>query len=112
MTAARQARVRAPELVGAGGWLNTGGRQLSLADVRGSFLLLDFWTFCCVNCLHVLDELRDVEAEFADVLVVVGVHSPKFDNEKGTASIRKASGAAGVTPLTGANRCVTGPCDE
>jgi thiol-disulfide isomerase/thioredoxin len=76
----RRARVRAPELAGRG-WLNTGGRPLSLAGLRGKIVLLDFWTFCCVNCLHVLDELRPVEAEFADVLVVVGVHSPKFEHE-------------------------------
>ena len=54
----RQARVRAPELVGRGGWVNTGGRALSLADLRGTFVLLDFWTFCCINCLHVIEELR------------------------------------------------------
>ena len=76
-----QARVRAPELVGAGGWLNTGGRSLSLAELRGKVVLLDFWTFCCVNCLHVLDELRPLEQRFADVLVVIGVHSPKFAHE-------------------------------
>jgi thiol-disulfide isomerase/thioredoxin len=67
-------------LVGRG-WLNTGGRSYSLADFRGKVLLLDFWTFCCVNCLHVLDELRPLEQEFADVLVTVGVHSPKFEHE-------------------------------
>jgi thiol-disulfide isomerase/thioredoxin len=55
---------------------------MSLADFRGSFLLLDFWTFCCVNCLHVLDELRPLEERFADVLTVVGVHSPKFEHER------------------------------
>ncbi|MFC6852725.1 NHL domain-containing thioredoxin family protein [Aquipuribacter hungaricus] len=76
----RGARVRAPELAGRG-WLGTGGEQRSLAGLRGRIVLLDFWTFCCVNCLHVLDELREVEAEFADVLVVVGVHSPKFEHE-------------------------------
>lgn len=75
------ARVRAPELVGAGGWIGTGGRSLSLADFRGRILVLDFWTFCCVNCLHVLDELRPLEQRFADVLDVVGVHSPKFAHE-------------------------------
>ncbi|HEX5401109.1 MAG TPA: NHL domain-containing thioredoxin family protein [Pseudonocardiaceae bacterium] len=72
--------MRAPELRGRG-WLNTGGRAYSLADFRGKVLLLDFWTFCCVNCLHVLDELRPLEQEFADVLVTVGVHSPKFEHE-------------------------------
>lgn len=77
---ARLPRVRASELVGRG-WLNTGGRTVTLADLRGKVVVLDFWTFCCINCLHVLDELRDLEARFSDVLVVVGVHSPKFVHE-------------------------------
>ena len=74
------ARVRAPELRGRG-WLNTGGAAYSIADLRGRFVLLDFWTFCCVNCLHVIDELRPVEEKYAEELVVVGVHSPKFVHE-------------------------------
>lgn len=85
----RPVRVRAPELRGRG-WLNTGGRAYSLADFRGKVLLLDFWTFCCVNCLHVLDELRPVAAEFADVLVTVGVHSPKFEHEADPAALAAA----------------------
>ena len=60
-----RARVRAPELRGRQGWLNTGDRELSLADLRGKVVLLDFWTFCCVNCLHVLDELRPLEEKYA-----------------------------------------------
>jgi thiol-disulfide isomerase/thioredoxin len=78
--AGRTPRVRAPELLGRG-WLNTGGRDLRLVDLRGRFVLLDFWTFCCVNCLHVLDELRPLEEKYAGELVVVGVHSPKFVHE-------------------------------
>jgi sugar lactone lactonase YvrE len=74
------ARVRAPELRGRG-WLNTGGTAYRISDLRGRFVLLDFWTFCCVNCLHVLEELRPVEEEYAEELVVVGVHSPKFVHE-------------------------------
>ncbi len=81
MAAGRQGRVRAPELVGRGGWLNTGGRSYTISDFRGRILLLDFWTFCCVNCLHVIDELRAVEEKYADQLVIVGVHSPKFAHE-------------------------------
>lgn len=73
-------RLRAPELTGRG-WLNTGGRALSLADLRGRIVVLDFWTFCCVNCLHVLDELRPLEEKYADSLVLIGVHSPKFEHE-------------------------------
>lgn len=74
-----QVRVRAPELTGRG-WLNTAA-PLSLRDLRGRFVLLDFWTFCCINCLHVLDELRPIEEEYADELVIIGVHSPKFVHE-------------------------------
>ncbi|MCG7204323.1 NHL domain-containing thioredoxin family protein [Streptomyces arenae] len=77
----RRVRVRAPELIGKGGWINTGDRQLSLAGLRGRIVIVDFWTFCCVNCLHVLDELRELEERHRDTVVVVGVHSPKFVHE-------------------------------
>lgn len=86
--------VRAPELVGRG-WLNTDG-PLRLADLRGRFVLLDFWTFCCVNCLHVLDELRPVEAAFAEELVAVGVHSPKFVHEADPVALAAAVERYGV----------------
>ncbi|MFD7884934.1 thioredoxin-like domain-containing protein [Streptomyces bauhiniae] len=80
-SASRRVRVRAPELVGKGGWLNTGDQQYTLADLRGRIVILDFWTFCCINCLHVLDELRELEERHRDTVVVVGVHSPKFVHE-------------------------------
>jgi thiol-disulfide isomerase/thioredoxin len=89
VTSVARTRVRAPELVGRA-WLNTGGRSYSLRDFRGKVLLLDFWTFCCINCLHVLDELRPLAAEFADVLVTVGVHSPKFEHEADPVAIADA----------------------
>ncbi|MEU9118526.1 NHL domain-containing thioredoxin family protein [Streptomyces sp. NPDC048506] len=79
--APRRVRVRAPELIGKGGWINAGGKDLKLADFRGRTLILDFWTFCCVNCLHVLDELRELEERHRDTLVIIGVHSPKFVHE-------------------------------
>ncbi|GAA1117001.1 NHL domain-containing thioredoxin family protein [Nesterenkonia jeotgali] len=79
-TIRRAERVRASELLGRG-WLNTGGKDVSLEDLRGKIVILDFWTFCCINCLHVLDELRPLEQRFSDVLVTVGVHSPKFEHE-------------------------------
>lgn len=72
-------KVRAPELP-AGDWFNVAA-PLDLAGLRGRFVLLDFWTFCCGNCLHVLDELRSLEQRLGDVLTVVGVHSPKFPHE-------------------------------
>ncbi|EGG48702.1 MULTISPECIES: thioredoxin-like domain-containing protein [Streptomyces] len=77
----KRARVRAPELIGKGGWLNTGGKDLTLADLRGKCVVVDFWTFCCINCLHVLDELRELEEKHRDTVVIIGVHSPKFVHE-------------------------------
>jgi len=81
-------RTRAPELAGRG-WLNTDG-PLRLADLRGRFVLLDFWTFCCINCLHVIDELRPVEEAHRDELVVLGVHSPKFVHEADPEALAQA----------------------
>ena len=89
------ARVRAPELRGRG-WLNTGGKDLKLADLRGRVVLLDFWTFCCVNCLHVLDELRPLEEKYGDALVVIGVHSPKFEHERDPQALAAAVERYGV----------------
>ena len=82
-------RIRASELVGET-WFNTGDKDLSLKDLRGKIVILDFWAFCCVNCLHVLDELRPLEAKYADVLVTIGVHSPKFDYEAETSAVAAA----------------------
>src|SRR5579871_4413543 len=73
-------RVEAPELAGAGGWINT-DEPLSMTRLRGKVVLLDFWTFCCINCLHIVEELRPLEKAFPHDLVVVGVHSPKFPEE-------------------------------
>ncbi|WP_219416119.1 NHL domain-containing thioredoxin family protein [Pseudonocardia nigra] len=87
--------MRAPELRGRR-WLNTGGTELSLAELRGKIVLLDFWTFCCVNCLHVLDELRELEKRYADVLVTVGVHSPKFVHEADPDAVEAAVERYGV----------------
>jgi thiol-disulfide isomerase/thioredoxin len=89
-------RVRAPELYGRSS-LNTGSRTLRLADLRGKIVILDFWTFCCINCLHVIDELRAVEEKYADVLVVIGVHSPKFDHEKDPVALADAVERYGIT---------------
>ncbi|AVT33419.1 alkyl hydroperoxide reductase [Plantactinospora sp. BC1] len=88
-------RVRAPELRGRR-WLNTGGADLTLHDLRGKIVILDFWTFCCINCLHVLDELRPLEEKYGDVLVVIGVHSPKFEHERDPEALAAAVERYGV----------------
>ena len=82
-------RVPAPELTG-GEWVNV-AKPLSLADLRGRFVLLDFWTYCCINCMHVLPELKQLEHAFPNELVVVGVHSAKFEGEHVTDNIREAA---------------------
>jgi streptogramin lyase/thiol-disulfide isomerase/thioredoxin len=68
---------------------------MSLGQLSGRFVLLDFWTFCCINCLHVLDELRPLE-QYADVLTIVGVHSPKFIHEADHAAVADAVDRYGV----------------
>jgi thiol-disulfide isomerase/thioredoxin/sugar lactone lactonase YvrE len=82
-------RVRAPDLRGAGGWINT-EQPLELRDLRGRVVVLDFWTFCCINCLRVIEELRPLETRFGDSLVVIGVHSPKFPHEADHAAVARA----------------------
>jgi thiol-disulfide isomerase/thioredoxin len=89
MTTTATGRVRAPELHGSGGWINTGA-PLSLRDLRGRVVVLDFWTFCCINCLRVVEELRELEERFGDRLVVIGVHSPKFPHESDHAAVERA----------------------
>jgi len=69
-------------------WLNT-EQPLSIADLRGKVILLDFWTYGCINCMHNFPGLKQLEAEYADELVVVGVHSAKFQNEGDTDNIRQ-----------------------
>lgn len=87
--------MRAPELIGDT-WIGTGGRRVSLDDLRGRIVLLDFWTLCCVNCHHVLAELRPIEEKYRDVLTVVGVHSPKFEHEKDPRSVHAAVERHGI----------------
>jgi len=82
-------RVRAPELPQNYPWLNT-DKPLSLQQLRGRIVILDFWTYCCINCLHVLPDLKYLEQKYKDSLTVIGVHSAKFDQEKEVESIRQA----------------------
>jgi thiol-disulfide isomerase/thioredoxin len=94
VTTAKQARVRAPEFP-SGSWFNVGA-PLSLRALRGKVVLLDFWTFCCANCLHVIEELHALERDFGDELVIIGVHSPKFEHEKSDHAVAAATERYGV----------------
>jgi len=88
MPAQERARIRAPELTGDRGWLNT-DKPLSLAALKGKVVLLDFWTYGCINCMHIIPDLKRLEKKYPNELVVIGVHSAKFENEKDTENIRR-----------------------
>ncbi|MDQ3172476.1 MAG: redoxin domain-containing protein [Acidobacteriota bacterium] len=88
MSAQQGVRVRAPEITGGRGWLNT-DKPLSLAALKGKVVLLDFWTYGCINCIHIIPDLKRLEEKYANQLVVIGVHSAKFENEKETENIRR-----------------------
>ncbi len=82
------AQAPAPEFIGAKGWLNT-SKPLTIAELKGKVVLLDFWTYGCINCIHIIPDLKKLEAKYANDLVVIGVHSGKFTNERETENIRK-----------------------
>ena len=79
----------APEFPAGLEWLNT-DRPLSMKALRGKVVLLDFWTYCCISCMHVLPDLKRLERKYPRELVVVGVHSAKFTGERLTENIRQA----------------------
>src|SRR2546430_13434607 len=81
-------RIHAPELSGGRGWLNT-DKPLSLSALKGKVVLLDFWTYGCINCMHIIPDLKRLEKKYPNELVVIGVHSAKFENEKDTENIRR-----------------------
>ena len=82
-------RFPATSLAGGVDWINTAG-PIELADLRGKFVVLDFWTYCCINCMHVLPELKKLEKAYANQVVVIGVHSAKFETEQDSKNITEA----------------------
>ena len=88
--AGAQRKPAAPDFAGADGWINT-DKPIKIADLKGHVVLLDFWTYCCINCIHVFPDLKYLEQKYKDEpFVVVGVHSGKFDQEKDPENIRNA----------------------
>ena len=82
-------KLQAPDFPQGLEWLNT-AEPLSLEKLRGKIVLLDFWTYCCINCMHVLPDLKKLEQKYKNELVVVGVHCAKFPNEREGQNIREA----------------------
>ena len=89
-------RFPAPEFPEGLEWLNT-SRPLSWEELRGKVVVVDFWTYGCINCLHNLPFLDDLEQEFEEELVVIGVHSAKFTTEGNVANIRRVAGRYSVS---------------
>jgi cytochrome c biogenesis protein CcdA/thiol-disulfide isomerase/thioredoxin len=86
---------RAPDFTGNQRWFNTpGGRPLTMAGLRGHVVLVDFWTYTCINCIRTLPYLRAWDARYRkDGLVVVGVHSPEFPFERKASNVASATAA-------------------
>jgi thiol-disulfide isomerase/thioredoxin len=88
-------KTNAPEIDTEFGWVNT-DRSYSLKDFRGKFVLLDFWTYGCINCQHIIPDLERLEKEFGEELIVIGVHSAKFTGEQSNQRIKKAIAKFGI----------------
>jgi len=82
-------RYKAPSLDGGIDWINTAG-PLDLKLLRGKFVILDFWTYCCINCMHILPQLKKLEHAYPNEIVVIGVHSAKFETEQDSKNIKEA----------------------
>ena len=86
---------KAPELVGITGWINS--PPLSLEELRGKVVLVDFWTYSCINCLRTLPYLEKWYADYKDQgLVILGVHTPEFEFEKNPQNVAAAVKRLGV----------------
>ncbi|MDZ7729354.1 MAG: redoxin domain-containing protein [Dehalococcoidia bacterium] len=85
----------APEFPGGLSWFNVDA-PVELEDLRGKMVLLDFWTLGCINCQHIVPDLERLEEEFADSLVVIGVHSGKYATEHSDESVEDAVHRLGI----------------
>lgn len=89
------ATINAPEFPKGLDWINTPS-PIELKNLRGKIVLLDFWTYCCINCMHVIPDLKRLEKKYPDELVVIGVHSAKFTTEQETENIYQAVQRYGI----------------
>src|SRR5690349_10084480 len=84
-----EGKVNAPDFPEGLQWLNS-DHPISIRQLRGKIVLLDFWTYCCINCMHIIPQLKKLEKKYPNELVVIGVHTAKFTTEKETDNIRQA----------------------
>ncbi len=92
------AAVQAPDFTGGGPWFNTGGKALTIADLRGKVVVVEMWTGGCINCLNTLPYVKQWDARYRGKgLVVVGVHTPEFQHEHAVDYVRNAIAREGIT---------------
>ena len=105
--AAPPAAPQAPEFTGIDKWLNS--EPLTMESLRGKVVLVDFWTYTCINCIRTLPYVTDWYRKYKDQgLVVVGVHTPEFPFERSTPNVEKALQRYGITyPVAQDNRYAT-----
>jgi thiol-disulfide isomerase/thioredoxin len=86
----------APDFTGINNWFNS--KPLSLADLRGKVVLVNFWTYGCVNCVNTLPHVIELYAKYKDKgLVVVGVHTPEFPFERSASRVQAALKRHGIS---------------
>jgi thiol-disulfide isomerase/thioredoxin len=97
----------APNFVGINNWFNSG--PLSMSSLRGKVVLVDFWTYGCINCINTLPHVTQLYAKYRDRgLVVVGVHTPEFPFERSAANVQAALRRHGITyPVAQDNESLT-----
>ena len=85
----------APEFAGIVNWINS--PPLTMEELRGKVVLIDFWTYTCINCIRTLPYIKEWHAKYADRgLVIVGVHSPEFEFEKRTDNVVRSAEESGL----------------
>jgi thiol-disulfide isomerase/thioredoxin len=96
ITVAAASQQRAPDFAGINTWFNS--KPLSIADLRGKVVLVDFWTYGCVNCVNTLPHVTELYAKYKDKgLVVIGVHTPEFPFERSASNVQAALKRHGIT---------------
>ena len=86
----------APDFAGINNWFNS--KPLNIADLRGKVVLVDFWTYGCVNCVNTLPHVTGLYAKYKDRgLVVVGIHTPEFPFERSASNVQAALKRHGIT---------------
>jgi thiol-disulfide isomerase/thioredoxin len=88
---------KAPDFAGGGPWFNTGGKALTIADLRGKVVAVEMWTGGCINCINTFPYVKQWDAKYRGKgLVVVGVHSPEFAHEHSEQYVRQSIAKEGI----------------